>query len=419
MKVRYLLLTIFISSVQFVIIEFNNNSVDETIQTPFPRIQQDQIQVFIDSRFIKANEEVILTIQINNIFEQNNTFNYSVSGPNLHFIDQNGIKYNELIQENITLISHQTTNISLVLLYESNETHVISSVQAYKVEIFDITRDINVYSTEDWVWIYNDYNKMSKPIITEIPIPLYFSETAFLYHSFHFNDTADNGFIEFYMKSIADETHAYQINISNRSQYLQFDTMYYNGFQCSLICGERNIYNAHFSYSLPEGSIWALIPFSVAIIQDGTLVANQELSMEVKGNEITDNLTIIERKGTFQEIDNEQVLIKVKAFSFEDEILKLALMTNESSSSSLIFPDIQISEDFISFKLRKEEFSDNMTGLFYNPMETNFFKSVNIQLTEIYQFQTDTTSNRAPSFLLITIIGVMCLITVLHKKYRK
>ncbi|MFX0184015.1 MAG: hypothetical protein ACFE95_13110 [Candidatus Hodarchaeota archaeon] len=188
-----------------------------------------------------------------------------------------------------------------------------------------------------------------------------------------------------------------------------------------MICGERNIYDVKFNYSLPEGSIWALIPFSVTIIQDGILVSKQEISMEIKSNEIANNITIIERKGMFQEIDNEQVLIKVKAFFFEDEILRLTLMTNvpSSNSSSLLFPDIQISEDFISFKLRKEEFSDNITGLIYNPMEINFFKSINFQLTEINQFQTNTTSNRTPSFLLITIIGVMCLITVLHKKYRK
>ena len=67
MKVRFLILIILIGFVQFTI-EFNSNGVDETIQRPFSRIQQDQIHVFIDRRFIKANEEVNLIIQINKKF---------------------------------------------------------------------------------------------------------------------------------------------------------------------------------------------------------------------------------------------------------------------------------------------------------------------------------------------------------------
>ncbi len=395
----------------------NVSGLDPFETTEFSQVQQDLMSISITQRFLKVKEETELRIQISNPSNKTTTFIYSVSAPNFYFRDQEN-ENQGFMKKNVTLFPLQIKNFSLLCWIKLDDKQVISTVQVLYANLHDVDQNSTLSSVKDWVWVYSDFNEMIRPKITKSPFPLFFSEDIFVYYSIHFNESAPTGYIRFHINNMIDETQEYRIIISNNSQSLKFETVFYNGFHCSLVCGDKNAYEARFSYSLPNGSLWALIPLSVRFFLDSDLLIHQNMLIELRNNDINSE-EILEKKGSYRLNSSEQISVKVPINAELEGNFTVFTLSNRSGVTIPILLDTEIREDSIYLKINEETFSESLVLFIYNPESLSLFTSSHVSLVEVEKYPIETTSNKMSSFLILLSSIAIAILVLVNKKHRK
>ncbi|MFX1508322.1 MAG: hypothetical protein ACFFDC_19750 [Promethearchaeota archaeon] len=382
--------------------------------------ERNPVTISLDKRIVKSAEKLTLTINITNFSDQTIEYVYKIYGENFSFTNKEGSFFYHNLTGDVSVNPDQTGKISVGVEYKIDpETEdLISSVQVFLIEIIEAETTEVIYSNTEWVWIYSDYDEMVKPEIPNTKYPLYNDKTLLISYSLHYRVNTSSGYIRFNINNLADNTQEYRIYISNKSQFLRFDKSYIDdGYECSLICSGKGNFDANFSYILPKGSVWTLIPITIGFQLDGKKLIEEEVVVEIQPL-VDSELNIIKKSGDFVINENGTVRISTSKDDLPTSDIYMVLFSNITNQRELIYPEINDMNDQLELIISEQELAPSYLIFIYGKTTPAFYTIAQMQLfSASLPVSTSEQSQAANiSFIGIQMILFAGLILVLIKK---
>ncbi|MFX0125385.1 MAG: hypothetical protein ACFFAE_17280 [Candidatus Hodarchaeota archaeon] len=316
---------------------------------PPPTPASKTIEIDLEKRFIRILEEVKLTIQINNPRQQTETFTYIVTAPQLYFRGEGHNKTHNL-SNNITLGAHEGKKISLVLWYEISATDLLSSVHTFDINLV-LAENPGLKLTppnKEWVWVYTSYQNMQRPQISSGSL---LGDSDALLYEVYLDKACVRGYIKFKVTNNASSTQTYKIQIVEASQYLYFEGYFEEEgclFETSLDKGQQFTKNVWFSFGLPEGCAWGLMPFTIQFWIENVEQAKKEFVIEShREYDISYNSSAISTYGTYEENNDDTITVNVEAEGFPSNDIGVAIQTEKTGNSDPLLPTVELTKDFL------------------------------------------------------------------------
>ncbi|MFX0126306.1 MAG: hypothetical protein ACFFAE_21980, partial [Candidatus Hodarchaeota archaeon] len=344
--------------------------------------KKNPVTISMDKRIVRSAEELRLTINITNLSDQTTEYVYKIYGDNFSFTNMEGSIFYHNLTDNVSVNPDQTAKISIDVEYEIDpETEdLISSVQVFFCEIIEAETTKVIYSKTEWVWIYSEYDEMVKPKIPNVRYPLYTDKSLLVSYSVHYRENTSSGFIRFNINNLADNTQEYRILISNKSQFLRFDKVYIDeGYECSLICSGKGNFDANFSYLLPKGSVWTLIPITISFQLDSKKLLEKEVVVEIQPF-VESELNIIKKSGDFVINENGTVHISTSKDDLPTSDIYMVLFSNKTNQRKLIYPEINDLNDQLELIISEQELAPSYLVFIYGETTPIFYRIAQMQL---------------------------------------
>jgi hypothetical protein len=379
-----------------------------------------QVTISLDKRIIRSAEELKLTINITNFSDETTEYAYKIYGEYFSFTNIEGSAFYQNLTDTISVDPDQTGNISIDVEYKINfETEaLLSSVQTFFIEIIKAGTTEVIYSNTEWVWIYSEYDEMVKPEIPNVRYPLYTDKSLLVSYSLHYRENTSSGFIRFNINNLADNTQEYRIFISNQSQFLRFDKSFIDeGYECSLICSGKGNFDANFSYLLPEGSVWALVPITIGFQLDSKKLLEKAVVVEIQPfNDF--KLNAIKKSGDYLIDENGTVSITTSKDDLPTFDITLVLFSNVTKQEDLIYPEINDVNDQLELIISEEELAPRYLVFIYGENVPTFYTIAQMQLFRASVPNSTLNESQAAqvSFIGLKIIFLIGLSLGLIKK---
>jgi hypothetical protein len=383
------------------------------------KISQDPLLITMEKQLISVEEQNGLFIWVKNQFNHDLNFTLQINGSNFFFDQFEEQEIYELLIINISLSAGQTINKSLSIRYNTIDENYVSSIQTFSVMLFDNTSSEVIFSSTEWLWIYTDFSTMYKPHISSTQYPLYSTSKVLVTYSILMNESIPNGVIIINVNNIDDVTHNYKITLTNNTSLLKFDEIFSEGYQCTLICSDRSFYHASFEYSLPEDSVWGLLPFTLKFRMDSDPFIEKTLLLEIStqmGSKIIEN----NQKGTYQK--REENLNEIKIFSKISEYLKIriAIITEEEGQNALYYPEILVKDEYFTFNISSDQFSTNSILLFYGMDHHDTFQKVNLHLVEVIEGPLEEgKAKSSPGIEFLTLFLAIPIMVLISRRLKR
>jgi hypothetical protein len=403
-----------------------NNTIDNG------KMQQSNVSLnlLLESRFVYVNERSNLSLTIINSDTTENNYSIQIIAPQINFQDIFTNIWSGYYTNNISVSPHSSVEINLEFWVTLNKIEVISTVQLINATLLDESSNISITDTSTWIWVYSDFNSMNLPHIPITDINstkrsrVYEDQYIEVNYFLSFKESTSNlGIVNIWIHNTIAWSQDYRIFLTSQSEYLRFDSVFNDrGFACNLVCGDKNLYTTEFSYLLPEGSVWALIPFTFQLYLDGIKIIDQKLVVEISKFQKDPPFTKYVIKGVYTQDISGSIIHEIRSDLLKENVLPFGLYIEDEKNTDIEIIEAFTPSDYLTFTTKTtsnfQERSLAALVLFYSDTDFSSFTFVRV----IFQFEnekikTSTTNDASLSYPpIFLLIGFLTLFIIIRKR---